>query len=150
MNPQKPGTLCLLKILSDYSDKDHILSMKDILSKLSSEYGIDTERRAIYRYVNSLLYLGYDISVYDDNGKGYYLRSRTPSETDVRLITDCLRLYSPLSEVKVDRIEKSLTSNLRVSERESFKHMILVRDPLEAVYDDMNEHLKMLDKAAER
>lgn len=149
MDPQKPGTLCLLKILAEYSDKDHILGMKDIISLLGSEYGIETERRTVYRYINSLLYLGWDISVYDENGKGYYLRARVPDERDVSLITDCLRLYSPLSEVRVKRLEKSLKSALSRPRRGGFETMRVIRDPLARSYEDRTAVLKVLDRAAQ-
>ena len=149
MDPQKPGTLCLLKILAEYSDKDHILGMKDIISLLGSEYGIETERRTVYRYINSLLYLGWDISVYDENGKGYYLRARVPDERDVSLITDCLRLYSPLSEIRLKRLEQRLNGTLSRPQRGTLETMRIVRDPLAHKYEDRTDTLKLLDSAAQ-
>ena len=141
MNPQRSGALCLLKILFEYSDEDNILTMKDILDKLGSLYGIHTERRAVYRYINSLLYLGYDISIYDENGAGYYLRSRPLEKDDISLITDCIRLYAPISETKLIHTEKRLNSILSVNSRRPLKHMIT------APYIDMNARLTLIDSA---
>lgn len=153
MRPQKSGTLCLLKILYDFSDDEHILSMKDILKKLEELYDIKTERRAVYRYINTLLYLGYDISVYDDNGKGYYLRTRIIDSKEISDIIDVLILYSPFSESKTKKISVELMQINSIHNRKDQSNIAIIRDPLmhfgsvnSEIYHTLNSAIKQRSK----
>ena len=76
MLTEKANAICLLDVLKEYSDAEHILPMREIIAKMQSLYGIKIDRRTVYGAVALLIELGYDISLYEDNGVGYYLRSR--------------------------------------------------------------------------
>lgn len=84
----RANIVCLYKILEKYSDEEHILSMSDITGYFMQDYGMKIDRRAVYGAADTLIELGYDISVYKENGKGYYLRSRLFEPSEVRLMTD--------------------------------------------------------------
>ena len=54
------------------------MQMKDIIERMNKDYGLNPDRRTIYGALALLLDMGYDISVYEENGKGYsqtYLKS---------------------------------------------------------------------------
>ena len=107
----RANIVCLYKILEKYSDEEHILSMSDITGYFMQDYGMKIDRRAVYGAADTLIELGYDISVYKENGKGYYLRSRLFEPSEVRLMTDavqcitfrknrrriCLKNFNPFS-----------------------------------------------------
>ena len=79
--PKDGNCLYILNILKKYSDEDHILSANEITKKVEEIYGVKNDRRTTIRYIEVLKYiLNYDISTYEENGKGYYL-IRDP-ETD--------------------------------------------------------------------
>lgn len=90
----RANIVCLYKILEKYSDEEHILSMSDITGYFMQDYGMKIDRRAVYGAADTLIELGYDISVYKENGKGYYLRSRLFEPSEVT-IASCafLRIY---------------------------------------------------------
>ena len=73
MLTEKANAICLLEVLKEYSDAEHILPMREIIAKMQSLYGIKIDRRTVYGAVALLIELGYDISLYEDNGVGYYL-----------------------------------------------------------------------------
>ena len=83
MLTEKANAICLLEVLKEYSDAEHILPMREIIAKMQSLYGIKIDRRTVYGAVALLIELGYDISIYEDNCVGYYLRDRElePSES---------------------------------------------------------------------
>ena len=58
MLTDKAITMCLLEILKEYSDEEHQLTMKEILSKMESNYGLRPDRRTIYSAVATLMDLG--------------------------------------------------------------------------------------------
>ncbi len=84
--------LYILNVLKKYSDEDHILSASEMKEKIEELYGETIDSRTLRRNINLLKYkLGYDISTYNENKKGYYI-SNDP-ETDfepgeVRAIID--------------------------------------------------------------
>jgi len=82
MLTEKANAICLLEVLKEYSDAEHILPMREIIAKMQSLYGIKIDRRTVYGAVALLIELGYDISIYEDNGVGYYLRSRELEQLD--------------------------------------------------------------------
>ena len=108
MLTEKANAICLLEVLKEYSDAEHILPMREIIAKMQSLYGIKIDRRTVYGAVALLIELGYDISLYEDNGVGYYLRSRELEQSEVLLLTDAVYafpcgIFFPVHPGKADR-----------------------------------------------
>lgn len=119
----RANIVCLYKILEKYSDEEHILSMSDITGYFMQDYGMKIDRRAVYGAADTLIELGYDISVYKENGKGYYLRSRLFEPSEVRLMTDAVySMHSIPQKQTADLLEK-LQSVLSIHQRFGFKHL---------------------------
>ena len=97
MLTEKANAICLLEVLREYSDAEHILPMREIIGKMQSLYGIKIDRRTVYGAVALLIELGYDISIYEDNGVGYYLRSRELEQSEVLLLTDAVYSFPPFT-----------------------------------------------------
>ena len=47
MLTEKANAICLLEVLKEYSDAEHILPMREIIAKMQSLYGIKIDR-ALY------------------------------------------------------------------------------------------------------
>lgn len=90
----RSNAICILEILREYSDAEHILPMCAILHKMKSLYGIDIDRRTVYSAISLLkVNLGYEISTYEENKQGYYLQERILEVSEVRLLMDAV--YMP-------------------------------------------------------
>ena len=83
--PKKLALLRILQILEYYSDADHQLKQEDIAKRLSSDYGIDIERKAIGRNLSLLKEAGVDIA---STRNGCYLAERTFEDSELRLLID--------------------------------------------------------------
>jgi predicted DNA-binding transcriptional regulator YafY len=90
MLTEKTYILCILSVLQIHSDADHILSIKDLIQKIHGIYDIHVDRRTIYRNIAHLIQFGYDISTFEDNKKGYYLRERDFEPSELRLLADAV------------------------------------------------------------
>jgi len=90
MADKKPLSLALLQILEQYSDEDHIMTSAEIRNLIEENYDLHMERRTLYSSINVLQSLGYEISDFQDNGIGYYLKERAVSEEDVILLQNAL------------------------------------------------------------
>ena len=85
---KKAMLMGIYEVLRRYSDVEHPLSVKFIIEKLQKEYGMEAERKAVGNNIRVLLELGYDISSYQENRKGYYLREREFDDVELRILID--------------------------------------------------------------
>ncbi|MDR2355376.1 MAG: WYL domain-containing protein [Clostridiales Family XIII bacterium] len=123
MLSNKTNIICILHILQEYSDEAHILPMRDIIAKMRAIYGISIDRRTVYSMIEALNLLNYDISTYEENGVGYYLRARVFEPSEVRLLTD--RIYSMgfISQRQTNALLEKLQSTQSIHARRKYKHL---------------------------
>jgi predicted DNA-binding transcriptional regulator YafY len=105
---KKALALCILKVLEDYSDFDHPLTQAEIIKRLSADYGIKASRNAIGRNVSLLCEMGYDISTYEENGKGAYLRERAFDDMELLVLIDSVLTSKYIPEGDAKRIISKL------------------------------------------
>ncbi len=99
--------LSVLKILTEYTDSENVLSAAEIIEKLSF-YGITAERKAIYSDVEALCNAGYDVRVGASHKKGYYLASRTFSYPEVCLLVDAVQSAGFIPKDKTNELVSKL------------------------------------------
>lgn len=147
MITDRANAICLLEILREYSDAQHILTMKDLISKLNAIYGLKPDRRTVYSAVALLIDLGYDISIYEDNGTGYYLRSRDLEQPEVLLLMDAVYAFPFIpvrqSEELIQKLQKQLSSH----QRKLYRHLTIVRQDRKTDNRQVFLNLELLDEA---
>lgn len=120
---KKAIMLCLLEVLKDYSDAEHALTSEMIVEKLKNDYGIDATRNAISRNISSLCELGYDISTYDDNHRGAYLRERDFENSELFVLMDSVLTSKYIPESNARKLIKKLDKQGSCNSRGKFKHV---------------------------
>ena len=133
MLTEKANAICLLEVLKEYSDAEHILPMREIIAKMQSLYGIKIDRRTVYGAVALLIELGYDISLYEDNGVGYYLRERELEPSEVLLLTDAVYSFPFIPARQTEQLVQKLQKQLKECREydEKISHLALARIPLD-------------------
>lgn len=147
--PQKANIIGVLEILLEYSDADHILATADIIAKMKSIYMTDVDRRTVYGAVDALVSLGWDISCFKDNGKGYYLAGRPIELTEIRLIMDSLYSNQAISASQTVRVIKKLQKLLNVYSRKNYKNLTVVRTGKKTPNPDIFLNIEVLDEAVQ-
>jgi predicted DNA-binding transcriptional regulator YafY len=87
-NNKKLLSLYILKILEKYSDDTHFLTQQDLIDKTYQTYGIEFERKAISRNIDSLIDFGYDIV--KNKKLGVYLNSRRFETGEIAFLVDAI------------------------------------------------------------
>ena len=105
-NP-KQKLMYILDILNMETDEDHMLTMPEIKERLAVK-GIEAERKSITRDINLLIDLGYDISTFEENRKGYYMRERTFEECELRILIDAVLSSKCITKKKSGELVKKL------------------------------------------
>lgn len=147
MLTDKAITMCLLEILKEYSDCKHKMTMKEILSKMENDYALRPDRRTIYSAVATLIDLGYDISTYEDNGKGYCLDSRDFEPSEIILLTDAVYSFPFISDRQSDELIDKLQKQLSIHQRRSFKNLSVIRSEHKSLNKQLFLNIELLDEA---
>ncbi|MGI6040457.1 MAG: WYL domain-containing protein [Clostridiales bacterium] len=150
MLSEKCNIVCLMYVLAEYSDADHILPMREILSKLNSEFGISPDRRTIYSLVSVLKQIGFDISDYEENGIGYYLRFRLFEPGEVRLLMDAVYSFPFIPPKHTEDLVEKLQKLISVHERRRFKNLTVYKQEKKTPNRQVFYNIEQLDDAISR
>lgn len=114
MAEKKHSELYILKILTEYTDENHILSRREIQDILKEKYGIELDRRTFYAALEVLDNMGFDIATYEENRKGYYLRERQFEFSEVLLLCNAIHASSYIPrKASADLVDKLLATQSR-------------------------------------
>lgn len=97
-----------LSILNDYSDDENILSIKEINNFMQDELGVTLDRRTIYTYIEDAKNLGFDISSFNENNKGYYNRTPKLESYELKILIDCLSANKCITHKKTKEMQNKL------------------------------------------
>ena len=150
MLTEKANAICLLEVLKEYSDAEHILPMREIIAKMQSLYGIKIDRRTVYGAIALLIELGYDISLYEDNGVGYYLRERELEQSEVLLLTDAVYSFPFIPERQTEQLVQKLQKQLSVHQRKKYCHLTVARQGHKTGNRQVFWNIEQLDEAITR
>lgn len=150
MLTEKAIAICLLEVLNEYSDEKHILSMGEITSKIEQLYGLKPDRRTIYSALETLVELGYDISFYKENGKGYYIRDRHLEVSEAHLLSDAICAFPFISERQTAQLLKKIHSLVSVHDRRNIKNLTVIRANQKTINKQVFYNIEMLDEAIEK
>ena len=135
----------ILKILKEHSDKDHLLTHKNIVEYLENEYGIVIERKAVARHLQNLSIAGYDIV---QTPKGAYLEDdRDFDDSELRLLIDSVLFSRHISEKYatklIEKLQKLGSIELRRQHGAIYRASQVVREDLSGLFYIIN----MIDEA---
>ena len=147
MLTEKANAICLLEVLKEYSDAEHILPMREIIGKMQSLYGIKIDRRTVYGAVALLIEIGYDISIYEDNGVGYYLRSRELEQSEVLLLTDAVYSFPFIPAKQTEQLVQKLQKQLSVHQRKRYRYLTISRQDRKTDNRQVFWNIEQLDEA---
>lgn len=147
MLSEKAYAICLLEILQEYSDEEHILPMREITAKMQIIYGIKPDRRTVYAAVALLIQLGYDISIYEENGIGYFLRSRPLEQPEILLLTDAVYAFPFISAQQTEQLVQKLQKQLSCHQRKKYRHLTIARQQRKTNNRQVFWNIEQLDEA---
>jgi predicted DNA-binding transcriptional regulator YafY len=147
MLTEKTNILCILNILTKYSDPDHILSVNDIQEKMKTIYDINVDRRTIYRNVNALIEFGYDISKYDENKEGYYLRERDFEPSELHMLCDAVLTADCIPEKQGRTLMRKLQGLGSTYQTKCINRLALMKTDRKSISPQLFYNIDLLDEA---
>ena len=119
-NNKKMSVLCILKVLSEYSDEQHPLTQADIIKKIEHKYGLELERKSIGANIQSLIDFGYDIIKTE---KGCYLGARDFEPSEISFLIDAVFSSRSIDSKRSRDLAMKLSNLLSMNERKKYKYI---------------------------
>lgn len=126
MEEKKTSILAVLKELEEHSDQAHPITRVELIDLLEKEYHMSLDRRTLYKNIEMLNDFGYEISDYNDNKKGYYLKERLFENSEVLLLCNAVHASHFIPEkASNELIDKLLSTQSKYKRKEYFKNVYL-------------------------
>lgn len=134
--------LYLYKILSEKTDSEHSLTMPQLQSELK-KYGIEAERKALYKCIDALRMFGAEIDSDIGKSAGYSLASRTFDLPELKLLADAVASSRFFTERKASELIAKLETLCSEHEAKSIRRQVYIANRLttdnERIYYNVNE-----------
>lgn len=134
--------LRVLELLKAKSDKEHPLSASEILDELK-KYGIEAERKAVYRDIEALKLCGCDIVRTASVKKGYYLASREFALPEIRLLTDAVLSAGFIPKKSTEQLVNKLQGLVSVYQADEIRGSVCIENRSKSenrsVYDTIEQ-----------
>ena len=147
MAEKKQTSLIVLDILRENSDENHILSVKDIQSALEARCGLKLERRTIYSNIEILRQAGYEISDFNDNGKGYFLEKRQFDKGEVLLLCNAIHASHFISQKQSKKLIDTLLATQSKYDQKEFTDRVFMPNPQKTENKQLMYNVEIVSEA---
>ena len=144
---KKLSILCILEILKDYSDENHLLSQTEIAKKLYSIYGIECERKSVGANIDNLIDFGFDIIKIPH--KGCYLGEGVLEPSEVSFIVDALFSSKSISGKQAKELSIKLSNLLSKYQRKKYNYIFKADEVNRTNNKELFYNIEVLQEAIE-
>lgn len=115
---QKFKLYYVIDFFKKYTDEEHTVSVSEIIEYLS-KFGITAERKSIYRDIEAMEQLGYEVIQVHDKRFSYYLSQREFEMAEVRTLADAVASSRFITKKKSAELIKKLETltNVHVAKK---------------------------------
>ena len=123
---QKLKLLYLLKILTEQTDENHKLTIKEIIEQLDG-YGVSAERKSIYDDFEALRIYGIDVeSSAQGKNTGYFVAERTFQLPELKLLVDAVQSSKFITKKKSGELIHKLSGLASNYEKKQLDRQVYV------------------------
>lgn len=116
MEKKKLSMFYILNVLKEYTDEEHYLTQKDIISKVYEKYNIKLERKSVSSSLKALEVLNFDIN--NIPRKGYYLLDREFNKSEIHYLIDAILSSKSLNYKEAHTLINKCMSFFSIYDRE--------------------------------
>lgn len=142
---KKALSLCILRVLEQHANKANPLSTRHIIEYLEKDHCMIAERKAVGRNLLLLQEMGFPLSTYQENGKGYYLKTDAAAashEHDPAALDAFLRApRSDRTEAEIGRLQDKVP--VYVSDAERMKQSDTVFGTLDLLKEAIDKKVQV-------
>lgn len=138
--------LKVLEILRTDSDSRHPISTAKILEQLE-KYGIEAERKAIYRDIEAINASGIEVELAGSPKKGYFLNSRNFEVPEICLLIDAVQSAGFIPKKSTEQLVKKLQSEVSVYEAAALRDRVCIMNRSKSENENIYRIIEALNTA---
>lgn len=142
----KHSILCVLEILTKYTNEEHRLNASEISKLVLRDYELNIERRSVYRNISYLQEFGYEISGYEEN-KGYYLKERKFEPSEISLLVDAVASSKFIPTKETNQLIDKLLTLESVYDQKLVKDIGVYKASTKTLNKDVFYNIELIQKA---
>ena len=167
-NNQKMKPFLVYQYLMRHTDENHVIRADDICLAMAETYGIDAERRGIYRDIDeinkAILAFEEEISIeeaaewieedeslkniiFDKHKKGFCMQQRHYDYTDIQLLVESIYASKYLSEPQAERLIKILCEFVSEFQEKKIRHNAILTDRVKTNNSGVLNNIEKIDAA---
>ena len=167
---QKMKPFLVYHYLLKHTDEHHTVKADDICSDMKEIYGIEAERRGIYRDIDEInkAILAYEEGmsikeaakmideddslkniVFDKHQKGFCMRQRHYDYTDIQLLVESIYASKYLSEPQAERLIRVLCEFVSEYQEKTIRHNAILTDRVKTKNSSVLRNIEKIDTAIE-
>lgn len=150
MAESKTNILCILRILQEYSDENHIITSAEIIDKLRSDFDRSLDRRTVYSAVTALKEFDpkrYEIEKYEDNNEGYRILKNIFEPEEIRFLIDAIFCCEYIPPEQTKALLEKLRSFLSVYDRKEYNYSKIVKTEYKTQNSQILDNIAKLNEA---
>lgn len=133
---QKLKLYYLVEYFKKYTDEFHSVTVAELIEYLKT-FGITAERKSIYRDIEAIKSLGYDIIAMHDKRFSYYLGEREFETVEVRMLVDAVASSRFITKKKSGELIKKLESLTTEYEAKKLNSQIFVANRIKTLNESI-------------
>ena len=141
---QKQKLLLLAQLLWERTDRDHYLSVQQMIDALAAR-GIAAERKSLYDDIQVLRQMGMDIRLH--KSKGYCLDSRLFEPAELKLLVDAVQSSKFITYKKSNALIKKLESLSSRQEGGLLQRQVFVSNRIKTMNESIYSNVDKLHEA---
>jgi predicted DNA-binding transcriptional regulator YafY len=141
--------LYLKEIFEKHSDEQHILNAGDIADRLLRDYGLECERKSVYKDIEVLMDYGMDIVKTRSPKNGFFLASGSFELAEIRLLSDAVQAADFITKNKTKKLIEKIEGFTSVYHADVLKKQVYIdnrpKSGNESIYyviDDLDNAIK--------
>ncbi len=147
MADKKELPLAMLELLIRYTDEEHSLSTSELKQYLEQEYDLTLERRTLYANMDLLKKYGHDISTWQENGFGYYLKTHQFTRSEVLLLCNAIHSSHFISQKESSQLIRKLLATLSTYDRKEYTDKVYLPNPKKTQNEKLLDNLSLISDA---
>ena len=122
---QKLKLLCLCKLLWEYTDEEHTLTVPELISRLEG-WDIKAERKSIYADMETLRRFGLDVQCRKGRSPGWFLGDRPFQLAELKLLVDAVQSSRFITQRKSGQLIHKLESQASLHQARQLQRQVYV------------------------
>ena len=140
---QKLKILYLMKFLQEKTDREHPVSVKDIIQTMEA-YGISVERKTVYDDIETLRTFGMKISSRRGKPAGFYLEERTFELPELKFLMDAVQSSKFITEKQSDALVRKLEDLASVHEAKKLKSQVFLMPGIKTLNEEIYTNIETI------